>query len=59
MKKTYINPTTDVVMIQVQQMIAASLLIGDTIDTADGAEGRSLEDYFLGDDEEELFKFMN
>lgn len=55
MKKTYINPTTDVVMIQVQQMIAASLLIGDPIDTADGAEGRSLEDYFLGDDEEELF----
>lgn len=59
MKKTYINPTTDVVMIQVQQMIAASLVIGDPVNTADGAEGRSLEDYFLGDDEEELFKFMN
>jgi len=42
-------------MIQVQQMIAASIGFGDEINTAGGAEGRSLEDYFLGDDEEELF----
>ena len=56
MKKTYINPTTDVVKVQTQQMIAASIGIGEDLDNAGGADGRSIEDYFLNDDEEELFK---
>ena len=56
MKKTYINPTTDVVKVQTQQMIAVSLY-GEN--ATDDAMGRSLdedgEDFFF--DTEELYKF--
>ena len=46
MKKTYMNPTTTVVMIEVAKMIAASdsLGIGDSVNSAAGAESRSDED---------------
>ena len=58
MKKIYLNPTTDVVMVNTQQMIAASTeLFGED------ATGPGMS-HFLDDDggdflfdEEELFRF--
>ena len=46
MKKTYMNPTTTVVMIEVAKMIAASDSLGicDAVNNATGAESRSDED---------------
>ena len=43
MKKTYINPTLEVVRIQTTQMMAASPLgFGDPVDNAGGAEAREM-----------------
>ena len=42
MKKTYQNPTTKIVKIQIMQMIAASdkMGFGASVDSASGAESR-------------------
>ena len=51
MKKTYINPTTDVIEIEVRQMLAASLGVGsgnqDPIN-ADSRMDEELDDFLLG-----------
>ena len=61
MKKIYLNPTTDVVMIQTQQMMAGSFV--DELDET-GGNGEDALSRFLDDDggdflfdEEELFRF--
>ena len=61
MKKNYEAPEILVQKIEVSNMICVSgLLDTDTeITTPEGFGSRSLEDYFLGDDEEELFKFID
>ncbi len=46
MKKTYINPEMEVVKIETQQMLAASLAIDGTIESAADAEARDLEIIF-------------
>ena len=54
MKKIYQNPTTTVMRIELQQMIAASpateqMVIGDPVDNASGADARS---FSIWDDED-------
>ncbi len=46
MKKTYINPEMEVVKIETQKMLAASVSIDGTIDSAADAEARDLEILF-------------
>ena len=40
MKKAYINPTTQVISVELVQMIAQSMGFGASVTSASGAEGR-------------------
>ena len=51
MKKTYINPTTQVVSVELVQMIAESMGFGASVTSASGAESR--RGGVWDDDEEE------
>lgn len=54
MKKTYQNPSTKVVRIEMHRMIATSQTVGfgGPVGTAEGADSRRGHDYWDDDDEE-------
>lgn len=54
MKKTYQNPSTKVVRVELHRMIAASKTIGfgEAVGSATGAESRRGHDYWEDDEEE-------
>ena len=57
MKKNYIMPSTVIVGVELQQMIAVSKLsLGDPVESAEVAEGReTMRNYNVWGDEEEDF----
>ncbi len=46
MKKTYKNPEIKIVKIQTQQLIAASLGVGENVNSAAGAEAPEFNGYW-------------
>jgi len=51
MKKTYQNPEINIIIIQPAQMIAESLGIGESVNSASGAEARRGNRWSSDDDE--------
>ena len=52
MKKTYQIPTIEVVRMEMHQMLAASVGIGDSVGSATGAESREYNGLFWTVDED-------
>lgn len=50
MKKTYLNPTTDILSVELQQMIAASVEIGEGFKDGGGATSKDFNFLAFDDD---------